>query len=228
MAHTTWGIVLASGKGEQLTGGIDTAFLSLGTHPAITYSMMAFEKCAEVDEVMILTAKDRIEAVQSLVKLFGCVKTTRIVGVGSQRAKCIQTALDELPDNASVVVIQEASRPCISVDLVAETVRSAKRYGTGIAGHKLSGSVKVVPRGLKASSSKNGNTLWVVHTPQAYKIDVLQKALKAAAKKHLSFEDESEAVALTTAEIRMVPSPSTNVKIQTPDDLTLVSTLLRL
>ena len=72
------------------------------------------------------------------------------------------------------------------------------------------------------------NTAWTAQTPQAYKLDVLEKALAAAAKKKAPLQDESAALELIKHEVHLVPCPPSNIRIANPEDLTLAEALKRL
>jgi 2-C-methyl-D-erythritol 4-phosphate cytidylyltransferase len=125
-------------------------------------------------------------------------------------------------------VVHEASRPCVSIDLITETVKAAKRYGCGIAAARVSDTVKLVEKGQKVSKTMPANVAWAAQTPQAFKRDILDKALKSAVKRKAAFQDESEMMERTTTDVHVVPSTTSNLKIASADDLALAEALVRL
>jgi 2-C-methyl-D-erythritol 4-phosphate cytidylyltransferase len=69
--------------------------------------------------------------------------------------------------------------------------------------------------------------LWAVQTPQAFKVDVLRKALEAADRNGLTITDEASAVEAAGGKVHLVESSVTNMKITTPDDLMMVAAVLK-
>ena len=50
----TTAIILAAGKSERMGAGTDKAFLSLVNKPVLAWSLMAFEKCVDVDRIVLV------------------------------------------------------------------------------------------------------------------------------------------------------------------------------
>lgn len=69
--------------------------------------------------------------------------------------------------------------------------------------------------------------LWATQTPQTFKRDLLEKALAAASKQKRSPDDEAGAVFALKKEVHLVPSDSSNIKVQSMDDILLAAALLR-
>lgn len=222
------GVIVAGGKSERMGPNVDKAFLSLGTKPVLAYSLLAFERCPDIDGVILVVRKDRMEGARGMAQMFGCSKVRRIVAGGSKRQISVSNGLALLGDEVKVVAIHDGARPCVTPDLISATVRSAERYGSGVAAVKITDTIKEVDRGTTISRTVDRMKLWAVQTPQAFKLDLLVKAFTLIKKKGLTVTDEASAVELVCKNIRLVPAPWSNIKITTPDDLTLTATLLKL
>lgn len=224
----SWGIIIASGKGEKFTGDIDTSFLSLGSKPVLTYSLTAFEQCPEVDYLVLVAPKERIESVRVMVQMFGGYKVKKIVAGTTQRQTSVQAGLKALKDeDVATVTIHDASRPCVTSQQIAETVKAAKRYGSGVLATRVVETVKEVDKGISVSAALDSNKLWAAHTPQSFKYDVIVKAIDAAQKKKAVLGDDSEALTLARKEVHLVPSEKPVVKITGPLDINLAEFFLR-
>lgn len=228
MSSGVWGVILACGKSEELTPEAETAFLHMGDRPVLVYTLLAFEECEDIEGVVLIARKERLENIAGMAGLFGCSKLKKVVAGSAQRNVCIQNALKAIDDETAVVVLHEASRPCVEPDLISQTVKAAKRYGSGVAAYRIEEPVKVVEKGLKASNSLPSRTAWMVQTPQAYKLDELQKAIQSAKKKRLKYDEESVAYARAYKAVHLVPAPRSNLKISNADELLLASCILRL
>jgi 2-C-methyl-D-erythritol 4-phosphate cytidylyltransferase len=103
----------------------------------------------------------------------------------------------------------------------------AKRYGSGVAAVKVTDTVKEVDRGYRVSRTVDRTKLWTVQTPQTFRRDRLVEAYRLVARRNLTVTDEASAMELAGEAVHLVPGPSSNVKITTPEDLHLAATLLR-
>jgi len=222
------GIIVAGGKSERMGADIDKAFLSLGTKPVVLYSLFAFEKCSDIDEVILVVRKDRIEAARQAVRMFGCNKVKKIVAGGTLRQKSVINGIKEVDKETDIVVVHDGARPCVSANLISQTVASAKQHGSGIAAVKITDTVKSVDKGMVISETIDRSKLWLVQTPQAFKINLLKKALTFIVKKKIKVTDEASAVELVSKGVRLVAASFSNIKITTPDDLTFAAALMRL
>jgi 2-C-methyl-D-erythritol 4-phosphate cytidylyltransferase len=222
-----FGIVVAAGKSERMGPDVDKAFLSLGTKPVLAYSLLAFEQCTLVEGVVLVVRKDRLEAATGLVQMYGCAKVQNVVAGGSQRWISVVNGLEALGDEVRFVAVHDGARPCVTPALIAETVRMAKRYGSGVAAVKVTDTVKEVDRGYRVSRTVDRTKLWTVQTPQTFRRDRLVEAYRLVARRNLTVTDEASAMELAGEAVHLVPGPSSNVKITTPEDLHLAATLLR-
>lgn len=222
------GIILAAGRNSPMGSHVDRAFLSLGTRPVLAYSMSAFEKCPDIDIVVVVVRKDRIDAARAVAQMFGCSKVKKVVAGGTQRSGSVQAGLDELNEEIHFVTVHDASRPCMTAELVSETIKYAKRYGTGIAAVRAEDGVKEVLKGQRVTRTIDRSKVWLAMTPQSFRVELLRQGLEEARKKHLNLLDDSEAVGLVTEDIHLVLADVPNIKIQSADDLALAAGVLRL
>ena len=228
MVHVTWGIVIACGKGEQIAPEVDTPFLNLGSKPILTYSLEIYEQCQDVSGVVVVVNKDRIESVLGMAQMFGFKKVQKIIAGGSSRQTSVANGLKALDEDVSIVSVHDASRPCITTELLSETIKTAKRYGSGVAATEVGDAVKEVEKGLSVKKTITGGFLWLAQSPQTFRRDLIQKGYETASKKKVSVEDDSAAVELIGGEVHLVPAGLVNIKVKTANDLNLAMSLLKL
>ena len=209
-------------------GGIDKAFLSLGTKPVVVYSLLAFEKCRDIDEVILVVRKDRIDAARQAARMFGCNKVKKVIAGGTLRQQSVMNGLAEASEDVDIVVVHDGARPCLTSDLISQAINSAKQHGSGVAAVKITDTVKSVEKGMIIAGTVDRTKLWLVQTPQAFKMDLLRKAFQLVEKKKIKVTDEASAVELVSNGVWLVASSSSNIKITSPDDLTLAAALMRL
>lgn len=222
-----FGIIVAAGKSERMGSDVDKAFLSLGTRPVLAYSLLAFEQCPMIDGVILVVRKDRQDSARGLAKIFGCDKVRKIVSGGASRQASVMLGLAELGDDVRTVVVHDGARPCVTPDLIGETIKSAKRHGSGVAAVKITDTIKEVDRGMVVSRTVDRSKLWAVQTPQAFRVELLSQAYENVKKKKLTITDEASAIEALGEDVHLVPAPLANIKITTPEDLALAGMILK-
>lgn len=229
MTSACWGIVIASGKGEKFAPDVDTAFLNIASRPVLTYSLSAFEHCPDIEGIVVVAPKERMESIRNMVHMFGSVKVKKIVAGTNLRQTSVLNGLKALEDaKPDVVVIHDASRPCVKPSQISETIKVARKSGCAVTGYKVVDALKVVEKGNKVAEHLPGGVYWTTVSPQAFKTDVLVKALEAAQKKKLALSDDCEALSLLKGkEVSVVATDLPDVRISSPADLMLAEILLR-
>lgn len=217
-------IVVACGKEEEIVPGTEAAFLSMGNRPVLAHSLQTFQESAAIDGIVVVVGKDRVDAAMQVVKRFGCTKVCGIVVGSVNRLGSLRTVFSKMPELAATIVIHEASRPFVSLEVVAEVVKASKRYGCAIAAHKLPDAAKVAPKGLKPDQTLDRNSVWAAQTPQAFKCEVIEKIIDSKNKKVKLIDDESAWV-VKPAEVHLVEAGGKNMKIRTAEDLTIASAM---
>lgn len=222
------GIIVAGGKSERMGPNVDKAFLTLGAKPILAYSLAAFERCPDIDTVILVVRKDRVDAARGLVQIYGCSKVRKVVAGGAQRQESVWNGLSELGDEVTTVAVHDGARPCVTPELISETIKAAKRYGSGVAAVKVTDTVKEVEKGFKVSRTVDRAKLWLVQTPQTFRRDWLMEAFAAVRKKRATITDEASAMELAGKDVHLVPSLLSNVKVTCPEDLAIASAFLKL
>jgi 2-C-methyl-D-erythritol 4-phosphate cytidylyltransferase len=220
---SAWAIVLACGKDQEIGAGVDVAFLALGSRPVVARSIQTLEQNPLIEGIVLVVRKERVDSALHTVRSFGCRKISAIVAGGPVRFTNLKSAMEKIPDSATAVLIHEATRPFVTDEVVAEVIKAGKRYGAAVAAVKSSEAVKLAEKGQKVTKSLDRNTVWLVQSPQVYKIDVFRKMLKGSGK---MLDDDSELLVKGKQEIHLVAGVVGNMKIRTPDDLQIATAIL--
>jgi 2-C-methyl-D-erythritol 4-phosphate cytidylyltransferase len=223
-----YGVVIAAGKSGKMGSNVDRAFLSLGPKPVLAYSLLAFDACEDIDGVVVVVRKERVDATRRLAQMFGCSKVTKVIAGAALRQASVSAALEELPEDVKYVAVHEASRPCVTPSLISEALDGAKRSGAAATAVPVPGSIMRSERGVTVSEIVDESKLWSVQTPQSFKIDVLRRALEHVSADKKSVIDEATAVQRLGESVRLVMGAADNIKITAVDDLPLAATLLKL
>ena len=187
---------------------------------------MTFEACTDIDEIVLVVRKEQLIAAEGVSKIFGCRKVTKIVAGGVSRQSSVSNGLAACSLDTRIVCVHDAARPCVTTALISETIKSAKRTGSGIAATKVTDTVKYVERGQVVTSTIDRAKVWTVQTPQTFKFELLQSALVQAEKDGEKFTDEASAVQHIGETVHLVQTLFPNIKITVSEDLKVASLLL--
>lgn len=219
MTASTWAIVMASGKDEMLNSETCTAFLNLHNKPVLSYSLSALEHCADVDGVIVVAPKDRLEQVVTVIQLFGCHKVRKVVPGGVSEFASFSNALKYVDEDASMMLVHEASRPGIKPADVAEMIKVAKRQGLAMAGKQIDEATVILNKTGAVEEHPEPGSVWTFGTPVAFKQDVLDKTLKTLRKKKKTVKTLLDAWQAAGQKFKLVGVQNFAVKIDSNEHL---------
>lgn len=213
---SAWAIVLACGKEQEITSGVDVAFLSLGAKPVLAHSLQTLQQNDLIDGIVLVVKKPRVDNALQVIRSFGFRKVQSLVAGSGTRLSNLKKAYEQIPDDATAVLVHGVCRPFVEGDVITEVVKAGKRYGAAVAAIRSTDAVKLAEKGQKVSKSVDRNTIWLTQSPQVFKREVFEKMLKSGVK---LVDDESALLEKLRQEIHLVVSSETNMKIRTSKDL---------
>jgi len=221
----TTAIIVAAGKSERMGAGTDKAFLSLVSKPVVAWSLLAFERCPDIDRIVLVVRKDQQIAAKAVVKMFGISKLQAIVAGGNKRQDSVAAGLAACDVDTRYVLIHDGARPCITSDVIGEVAKLVKRVPAVTVGRKMTDSIKRVEKGATVVQSEDRDKLWSVQTPQAFQMKTIRAAYAKLGKTEVS--DDCQAVELMGEQVKIYENRKPNFKITTVEDLQIASALLK-
>ena len=221
----TTAIILAAGKSERMGSGVDKAFLSLVNKPVVAWSLLAFEKCADIDRIVLVVRKDQVMASKAVVKMFGISKIAKILPGGTKRQESVAAGLAACDVDTRTVVIHDGARPMVTPELISEVVKQVKKSPAVTVGRPMTDTVKRCEKGTVVTETVDREKLWTVQTPQAFQVKEIRAAYKTLGTKEVT--DDCRAVELNGGTVKIVENLKPNFKITTVEDLQLAATLLK-
>ena len=196
-------IIVAAGKSERMGAGTDKAFLNLGPKPVVAWSLLAFERCADVDQIVLVVRKDQLIAAKAVVRMFGISKVRAVVAGGAKRQDSVMNGLKELDVDTRFVVVHDGARPCVRPETISEVVKLARRAGAAVVGCHIWDTVKLVEKGTTVTRTEDRAKLWAVQTPQAFDVRLLKRAYAAVAEQKKDVTDDASAVERAGEDLRI-------------------------
>jgi len=221
-------ILVAAGKSERMGSNTDKAFLNLGSKPVVAWSLLAFEECTDIDQIILVVRKDQVLAAKSVAQMFGISKIRAIVAGGARRQDSVQNGMKVMDSETRVVIVHDGARPCVTPELISEIIKYAKRNGCGVAASRVWDTIKYVERGTTVDHTVDRTKLWAVQTPQAFSAELLKRAYKTVEEQKATVTDEAGAVELIGEPVRLIEWPLPNIKITTAEDLPLAAAAMKI
>ena len=128
--------------------------------------------------------------------------------------------------SSDLVLIHDAVRPNITLQFLNGIIESAFKYGNVVPGIRMSETVKKDKNGFVKETIERSN-LWMVQTPQVFKYGELSASYKIM-KGRTDFTDESSMVENAGYKVKLAEGFTGNIKITTPEDITLLKKLMGL
>jgi 2-C-methyl-D-erythritol 4-phosphate cytidylyltransferase len=219
-------IIVAAGKSERMGAGTDKAFLNLGPKPVVAWSLLAFERCGDVDQIVLVVRKDQLIAAKALSRMFGISKLRSIVPGGKERQDSVLAGMKEMDSDTRIVVVHDGARPCVTPETISEVVKIARRSGAGVVGRRIFDTVKYVEKGTTVTRTEDRTKLWAVQTPQAFQTSIIRRAYAELAKSGATVTDDASAVEAIGEPVKIYESNQPNLKITTVDDLQMAAAVV--
>jgi 2-C-methyl-D-erythritol 4-phosphate cytidylyltransferase len=235
-------VVPAAGRGERLGPGAPKALRELGGVPILVHAVRALLGARSVRTVVVAAPADGVSGVRALLDEHGLPgqlgKDVRVVAGGETRQASVRLALAALPAETDVVLVHDAARPLVPVEVV-EAVAGAVDRGAGavVPGVPLADTVKQVEPAAEPGGPEpvvgtpERARLRAVQTPQGFRRGLLVEVhAKAHAAEGTSDEapvtDDAGLVERFGGQVVVVPGHEEAFKVTRPLDLVLAEAVL--
>ena len=189
-------------------------------------SLLAFERCPDVDQIVLVVRREQLVAAKAVAKMFGISKLLAVVAGGAKRQDSVMNGLKALDVDARTVVIHDGARPCVTSETISETVKLARRVGAAVVGRHIWDTVKYVEKGSTVTRTEDRSKLWAVQTPQAFDVRLLKRAYENVVANKLDVTDDASAVELLGEPVKIFETEKPNLKITTVEDLRLAAAIV--
>jgi 2-C-methyl-D-erythritol 4-phosphate cytidylyltransferase/2-C-methyl-D-erythritol 2,4-cyclodiphosphate synthase len=212
-------ILVAAGRGERLGADRPKQFLDLGNGKTmIEMSVDALLACSTIGEIVVAVPPGSDAA---LARLGSAECPVAVVEGGIRRQDSVANAFARVSPGTDLVVIHDAARPFVTAALIDRTIAAAARNGAAIAALAVNDTVKQATPAAGASRTIRAtlprDEIFLAQTPQAFRREILEQALAAAADTEVT--DEAMLVERSGIPVHIVAGDPGNIKVTTADDL---------
>jgi 2-C-methyl-D-erythritol 4-phosphate cytidylyltransferase len=213
-------IIPAAGVGIRMGGGTPKQFLSLEGVPIFVHTLRKFVAAEAIDEIFLALRAEDMDRVLGDIDREHFSKPVRLVAGGPTRQETVARALAEAPPGTEVVVVHDAVRPFIELEMIGRVVESARKDGAAILGIPSIDTVKQVER-QKILGTIPRERIVLAQTPQAFRYKIIQEAFARAATDGFNGTDEASLVERMGLQVTVLMGSDRNIKITKPSDLPL-------
>jgi 2-C-methyl-D-erythritol 4-phosphate cytidylyltransferase len=158
--------------------------------PALLHSLQTF--MARQDVVCVSCVLPREYAADPPPWIFQCDVDRLMISTGGRtRTESVYNGLEDLPDEASVVLVHDAARPLVGDDTIDRVVRSVRDGKSTIAALPVVDTLKEVDEDGVIVRTLDRDRLWRAQTPQGFPREVIVGAHRDAKQNRLTATDDA-------------------------------------
>ena len=220
-------ILPAAGLGTRMGAETPKQFLELDGTPIVIHSVRRIASCPLVTDIIVATRADVVDSLEEKLRGERFMQNVRVVRGGDSRQESVAAALQQVPDDAEIVLVHDAVRPFVTREQIARVIEEARRCQAAILGIPAMDTVKEVKRAslpedvALITATIPRERVVLAQTPQAFAAKLLKEAFARAEADGVSASDEAGLVERIGHDVFVVLGSERNIKITKPADMNL-------
>ncbi len=203
------------------------ALRPLGGIPMLVHAVRALAASRVVDIVVVAAPEDSAESVAAMLAEQSFGAEVVVVTGGDTRQDSVARALLTLPDDVDVVLVHDAARPLVPVEVVT-AVASAVRSGRPavVPALPVVDTIKRVNASEDVQETIDRAPLRAIQTPQGFERQVLQRAHASADLDAIPATDDAGLVERLGIPVHVIPGHEEAFKVTRPFDVVMAEAVL--
>jgi 2-C-methyl-D-erythritol 4-phosphate cytidylyltransferase len=220
-------IIVAAGSSRRM--GFDKIFAEILGKPVLYWSLAAFEKCADIDEIIVVTRADRLAEVEELVASEKFKKVRKVIEGGAERHLSVWNGLRSIQsDGSEYVAIHDAARPLVTPKLISDCIALARKHGAACCASPIPDTVKRASYEKLVTEDVERRNLWAMQTPQVFSSPLIMQAYASLMARNELVTDEVSAVQKLGKRVVLLENEDYNFKITFPRDLPMAEQVIEI
>ena len=166
-------VIVAAGSSQRM--GTDKVFMKLGPMPVLVRTVLAFQDNPLIEEIIIVTRKDKLEEVADLCHNCGLSKVSKVVIGGSTRMESALAGVSEVKKGAKLIAIHDGARPLVTQDVINRVVYDASVHMSSIPVIPSTDTLKAVDDDGNVTGTVDRSRTVRVQTPQVFDADLIKR-----------------------------------------------------
>lgn len=219
-------VIVAAGSSARM-GGKDKIFLPVEKIPVAARSLLAYENCEDVSEIIVVTKEDSIEKMKELAAEYGIKKLKTVVPGGASRAESVKNGIAAVSEEAAFVAIHDGARPLVLPEDISRCAHDAFQYGGAVLAVPAVDTIKYARKNGFVEYTPAREKLFAVQTPQIFDLAVYKSAMERAFRELSDWTDDSSIFENDGRKVFLTPGKRSNIKITSPEDIPIAEALLK-
>lgn len=214
-------VIVAAGESRRM-GGVDKIFYLLNGKPLIRYCLSVMNRHPQVSEIALVVSAHSAAQAEALVSANGFHKVSAVCAGGMRRQDSALIGIERLAD-CGLIIVHDGARPFVDEALVSRGIAEALRHSAACAAVPVKDTIKSADCDNFVAQTLPRQRLWAAQTPQAFKRALLAEAHR---KTHSDVTDDASMVEALGYPVRLFMGSYSNIKVTTPEDLTLAQAII--
>jgi 2-C-methyl-D-erythritol 4-phosphate cytidylyltransferase len=220
-------ILPAAGKSSRFRDKEKKVFANLDGRAVWLRAAEAFVSRPDVIQTLVVIAPEDADMVKSRYGAHLGLLGIEIVQGGAERFDSVGNALARLRDDAELVAIHDAARPCVTAALIDSVFTAAAKTGAALLAVPVSDTVKRGDDSGKVEATVPRAGLWLAQTPQVFRRDWLLEAHAKRRSLGSDVTDDAQLIEAAGHPVYLVTGSASNIKITAREDLALAEAILK-
>ncbi len=220
-------ILPAAGLGTRMGHEMPKQFLELDGVPIVILSLRRIAACPLITHIIVATRGEVVERLDARIREEKFKQEVLVVKGGDTRQASVSQALKHIPEDTELVVVHDAVRPLVTVELITRVIEEARRCKAAILAIPAMDTVKEVKRAslpedvALITATIPRERVVLAQTPQVFETKLLKRAFAEAEADGVSASDEAGLIEKLSHEVFVVQGSERNIKITKPADMDL-------
>ena len=210
-------IIVAGGSSTRIGGEELKQFRWVAGKPMLLHSVQTFMAHPSVG--MVVCVLPQRYAGDPPPWLFQCDVDRLLVSVGGRtRSESVAHGLDDLPDEAEIVLVHDAARPFVDAATIDRVVDAARAGDGAIAALPVVDTLKEVDADGRIVRTVPREALWRAQTPQGFPRRMLVDAYRRAKAERVTATDDAALCERLGLPVRVVRGSERAMKVTEEGD----------
>ena len=220
-------VIVAGGSGSRVGGAELKQFRWVAGKPMLLHSLQTF--MARADVVSVVCVLPGSHAADPPPWIFQCDVDRLMISLGGRtRTESVANGLEDLPDEAQIVLVHDAARPFVDDGTIDRVIAEARQGRAAVAALPVVDTLKESDGNRRVVRTVERERLWRAQTPQGFTRELIVRAHQEAKAQRLTATDDAALCERLGVEVRLVAGTERLMKITEEADFARAEALLRL
>lgn len=219
-------VLVAAGTSSRLGGSELKQFRWIAGKPMLLHSLQLFHQRRDV--AMVVCVLPRQFAGDPPPWIFQSDVDRLLVSVGGrERGESVLRGLEDLPDEVRIVLVHDAARPMVAMEVVDRVIAEARAGRGAVAALPVTDTLKETDEQGRIVRTVPRDGLWRAQTPQAFPRAMIEQAYATARQSGAYATDCAALCEAQGFEVVVVKGSERAVKVTEEADFALVEAMTR-